>query len=153
MDGQKRESLSAAKALLAKVRTGTLSVIDPEAGGAYGALVNVAVAGQLTPVILVSTLSRHTQGILKNPLASLMVHGDLPQDGDPLTQLRATITGRFQKSDDGSVRAAYLTHHPYAAMYADFGDFSFWRMQPEKIFIVAGFGRVHSFDFADLLAA
>jgi heme iron utilization protein len=150
MDEQKSESLRATKALLAGVRTGTLSVSDPETGGAYGALVNVAVDGQFAPIVLVSSLSRHTQGLLKNPVASLMVHGELPKSSDPLTGLRTTVTGPFLKSKDAEIRAIFLARHPYAAMYADFGDFSFWQMQPEKIYIVAGFGRVYDFDFQAL---
>jgi len=64
-----------------------------------------------------------------------------------LTQLRATVTGTFQKSSEPNIRSAYLAHHPYAITYADFGDFSFWQMRPDKIYVVAGFGRVYSFDF------
>jgi heme iron utilization protein len=151
MDEQKRESLNSAKVLLASARTGTLSVIDPGTGGAYGALVNVAVDGQYSPIVLVSSLSRHTQGLLKNPAASVMVHAELPQEGDPLTQLRATVTGAFHRTEDADIRKAYLARHPYAESYADFGDFSFWRMAGEKVYVVAGFGRVYSFDFADIL--
>jgi heme iron utilization protein len=149
MDETKRESLVAAKAMLAAARTAALSVIDPETAGPFGALVNVAVDAELRPIILTSTLSRHTQGLLKDVRASIMVQGVIPEDRDPLTEMRLTVTGTFAASEGSDVRKCYLARHPYAELYVDFGDFGFWRMTPEKLYVVAGFGRVYSFDFDD----
>lgn len=150
MDETKRESLEAAKTILAAARTATLSVIDPETGGPFGALVNVAVDADLRPIVLTSTLSRHTQGLLKDARASIMVQGVAPEDRDPLTEMRLTVTGNFIASKDKAARACYLKRHPYAELYVDFGDFGFWQMLPEKLFVVAGFGKVYNFDFANL---
>ena len=153
MDDQKQLSLRQAKVMLAAARTATLSVIDPETGGPFGALVNVAVDATACPIVLTSTLSRHTQGLLKDARASIVVQGEIPLDRDPLTEMRMTITGTFAKSEDAEVRKTYLARHPYAALYADFGDFAFWHMTPAKLYVVAGFGRVYSYDFEALLAA
>jgi heme iron utilization protein len=150
MGETKRESLRAAKTMLQVARTATLSVIDPETGGPFGALINVAVDGDLRPIVLTSTLSRHTQGLLKDARGSIMVQGVIPEDRDPLAEMRLTVTGRFVASEAQSMRACYLERHPYAELYVDFGDFGFWHMVPEKLYVVAGFGRVYSFDFADL---
>jgi heme iron utilization protein len=151
MDETKRESLVAAKAMLVAARTATLSVIDPETAGPFGALVNVAVDDASCPIILTSTLSRHTQGLLKDARASIMVQGVIPEVQDPLTEMRLTVTGQFSPTKAADIRSRYLQRHPYAALYVDFGDFAFWQMAPDKLFIVAGFGRVYSFDFVDLL--
>ncbi len=150
MDETKRQSLVAAKAMLENARTATLSVIDPDSGGPFGALVNVAVDAALSPIILTSTLSRHTQGLLKDTRASIMVQGIIPPDRDPLTDMRLTLTGKFQAVDDSQCRACYLQRHPYAELYVDFGDFGFWQMVPEKLFVVAGFGRVYSFAMSEV---
>jgi heme iron utilization protein len=153
MDDQKQLSLHQAKVMLAAARTATLSVIDPDTGGPFGALVNVAVDAKSCPIVLTSTLSRHTQGLLKDSRASIMVQGEIPLDRDPLTEMRMTLTGTFARSDDSVVRKTYLARHPYAELYADFGDFAFWHMVPEKLYVVAGFGRVYSYDFEALLSA
>ncbi len=153
MDDQKQVSLGEAKVMLKAARTAALSVIDPETAGPFGALVNFAIDADMRPIILTSTLSRHTQGLLKDARASIMVQGEIPKDRDPLTEMRMTLTGTFTMSDDKSVRSTYLARHPYAELYADFGDFAFWHMAPEKLFVVAGFGRVYSYDFAALLSA
>ncbi len=152
MDDQKQVSLQQAKVMLGAARTAALSVLDPETGGPFGALVNVAVDDGMRPIILTSTLSRHTQGLLKDARASIMVQGDIPLDRDPLTEMRMTLTGQFEASEDAAVRETYLARHPYAELYADFGDFGFWHMVPDKLYVVAGFGRVYSFDFAAVTA-
>jgi heme iron utilization protein len=151
VDETKRESLVAAKTMLAAARTATLSVIDPETGGPFGALVNVAVDADMLPIVLTSTLSRHTQGLLKDGRASIMVQGVTPEDRDPLTEMRLTVTGTFLASEIADVRKCYLARHPYAELYADFGDFGFWHMVPEKLYVVAGFGRVYNFDFETVM--
>lgn len=152
MDETKRESLIAANTMLAAARTATLSVIDPETAGPFGALVNVAVDAALNPIILTSTLSRHTQGLMKDGRASIMVQGVIPEDRDPLTEMRLTVTGRFIATNDADQRSCYLQRHPYAELYVDFGDFGFWQMMPEKLYVVAGFGRVYSFEISDVRA-
>jgi len=153
MDDVKRASLQAAKAMLAAARTGTLSVVDPETGAPFGALVNVAVDENLNPIILTSTLSRHTQGLLKDARASVVVQGDIPLDKDPLTEMRLTITGRFIATQDHGTRTCYLKRHPYAELYVDFGDFGFWHMDTAKLYVVAGFGRVYNFDMVEVRAS
>lgn len=153
MDETKRESLLAAKAMLAGARTATLSVIDPETTGPFGALVNVAVDLCSRPIILTSTLSRHTQGLLKDARASIMVQGNIPDDRDPLMDMRLTLTGIFETDVKADSRTTYLQRHPYAELYADFGDFRFWRMVPSKFYVVAGFGRVYGYSYEELLGA
>jgi heme iron utilization protein len=152
MDDVKRNAAKEARAMLAVARTATVSVIDPETGAPFGALVNLALDADLNPIILTSTLSRHTQGLLKDPRASLVVQGVIPEDRDPLTEMRLTVTGAFMVSSDQMVRRHYLQRHPYAALYADFGDFSIWHMTPDKLYVVAGFGRVYNFAFSDIKA-
>jgi putative heme iron utilization protein len=79
-----------------------------------------------------------------------MVQGVIPEDRDPLTEMRLTVTGSFVRSENVEVRTRYLQRHPYAELYVDFGDFGFWHMQPEKLYVVAGFGRVYGFEFGEL---
>ncbi len=149
-DGQKVASLAEAREIWRAARTGTLSVLDFETGGPLGALVNVAVTQKFEPVILTSTLSRHTQCLDRDGRASVMVTGVLPAKGDPLTGFRATLTGTFSRSADRHVAATLLAVHPYAELYAGFGDFGFWLMSPARLYVVAGFGRVYNYDAAEL---
>jgi heme iron utilization protein len=149
---QKKASLGEARGVWRTVRTGTLSVLDFETGGPLGALVNVAVTDKFEPIILTSTLSRHTQCMDRDGRSSILVTGTPPSEGDPLTGFRATLTGTFTRSTDKEVAATYLSRHPYAELYAGFGDFGFWLMSPARLYVVAGFGRVFNCDAADLLS-
>ena len=150
MEDQKKTSLREAAALLRGAHTGTLSVLDADTGGPYGSLINVAVDEAARPLLLISELSRHTQALRKDPRASVMVHAELPKTADPLTEMRVTVTGHFEPVDGAAVKQRYLASHPYAEGYAGFRDFSFWRMSPQKLYVVAGFGRIFAYDFEEL---
>jgi putative heme iron utilization protein len=143
--GQKMTSLAQAKRAWNTARTGSLSVLDVDTGGPLGTLVNVAVTEAFEPIILTSQLSRHTRCLDADGRASIMVTETLPAEGDPLTGFRATLTGVLERNRDPAIRSLYLTHHPYAELYAGFADFGFWRMTPHKLYVVAGFGLV--FDY------
>ncbi|MDE2444679.1 MAG: pyridoxamine 5'-phosphate oxidase family protein [Alphaproteobacteria bacterium] len=136
-------------ALLRNTKTGALSVIDFETKDPFVALVNVACDQAGLPFFLFSKLARHTKSLLADRRASLLV-SDMPEQADALTGLRATFVGRMVRIEDSAMRHDYLIKHPYAETYIDFGDFSFWRMTPEKIFVVGGFGRIQSYDAAEI---
>ena len=140
------------KVTLARARTGTLSVIDFETGGPFGALVNVATNGVGHPLFLFSTLARHTKCLAADPRASLLV-SEMPSEGDPLVGFRATITGHATQVLGDHLRSHYLAKHPYAKTYIDFGDFSFWTLKPDKVFVVGGFGRIQAFDASEIFGA
>jgi putative heme iron utilization protein len=50
-----------------------------------------------------------------------------------------------------ALKARWLARHPYAALYADFGDFALWRVRPGGALLVGGFARASRLRLADLL--
>ena len=140
-----RRSFSAdeARNLLRRARTATLGTVNADDGIPYASLVNVATDVRGWPVILVSTLAWHTRNLLADARASLMV-AEVPPQGDALTGPRVTLMGRFAKVAPEAVSRRYLARHPAAELYAGFGDFAFWRMEPERAHAVAGFGRIET---------
>jgi heme iron utilization protein len=142
----KQAGLTEAREVLKQARTAALSVVDFDTGGPLGALVNIAFDDAFRPVILTSTLSRHTQCLDRDGRGSVLVTGALPQDGDALTGFRACVTGRFARNEDAALRTLFLQYHPYAELYAGFGDFGFWVMEPDRLYVVAGFGRVFNYE-------
>jgi heme iron utilization protein len=137
------------KASLGRAKTGTLSVIDFETSGPFGALVNVAADLSGMPLFLFSSLARHTKCLVADTRASLMI-SELPVEGDPLVGFRATITGHAERVMGDELRSLYLAKHTYAETYIDFGDFSFWTLKPEKVYVVGGFGRIQAFDAREI---
>jgi len=134
-----------ARLLLRRARTGTLASLNREDGIPYASLVNVATDVEGRPLILVSTLAWHTRNLSAEPRASVMV-AEPPAEGDALTGARVTVMGRFEKTGDPALRRRYLARHPEAAAYASFGDFAVWRLAPERVHAVAGFGRIETLD-------
>lgn len=129
--------------LLRRARTCSLSTLNRGDGTPYGSLANIAtdVAGR--PIVLISRLAWHTQNLAADSRASVLA-GEIPEKGDALVGPRVTVMGRFEQIEDANLRRRYLARHPQAAMYADFADFSFWRLAPESIHGVAGFGRIET---------
>lgn len=145
-----------AKNLIRTARFGALAVM--EAGTGHPLASRVAVATDLdgTPVILTSTLSGHTAAILETPACSLLV-GE-PGKGDPLAHPRVSLFCRARRIDRGGddherLRRRYLLRHPKAALYVDFGDFAFFRLELERASLNGGFGKAFELQSDDLLTA
>jgi len=139
----------AAKKLLREARSGALATLMQDSGDPYCSLVNVATTVGGAPVLLLSKLAVHTKNLLSDPRASLML--DERKEGDPLEGARVMLMGRCAKDEDPATRIAYLRRHPDAEMYANFSDFSFYRMEVGSAHLVAGFGRIVDLKPRDML--
>ena len=139
----------AAKKLLREGRSGALATLMPRSGDPYCSLVNVATAIDGAPLFLLSNLALHTKNILADARVSLML--DERKDGDPLEGARVMLMGSCAKTDL-AVAGAYLRRHLEAEMFANFGDFAFYRMEIGRAHLVAGFGRIVDVGPKDLLA-
>ena len=140
------DALAEAKRLLRSIRAGSLATLNGS-GHPFASLVTVATDHDGSPLFLVSQLSAHTRHLDKDPRASLLLAET--GEGDPLAHPRLTIVGLATKVTDAAaravVRARFLGRHPKAALYADFGDFSFWRLAMEQIHLNGGFARAARF--------
>jgi hypothetical protein len=131
------------KSLLRRRRQGALATLMAGTGDPYCSLVNVASYPDGSPVLLISRLAVHTRNILADPRVSLML--DERASGDPLEGARIMLAGRAEEvsqDDTAMARRRYLNAHPSAAEFADFKDFSFFRIRPAGAHLVAGFGRI-----------
>ena len=137
------ENAKSAREALENGRYGSLAVIDGETGGPYVSLVNYSCGVDGFPTFLFSGLARHTRCLLKDQRASLLV-AEIPNDGDALTGLRASFSGTMERVAAGGDKTLYVAKHPYAAGYAEFGDFSFWKLTPALVHLVGGFGRIET---------
>jgi len=132
-----------ARSLLRRSRQGALATLMPESGDPYCSLVNVASDFDGSPILLISQLAVHTKNIFGDGRVSLML--DERAAGDPLEGSRIMIAGRAEEAagDDATVlRRRYLNAHPSAEAFVDFKDFSFYRIVPSGLHLVAGFGRI-----------
>ncbi len=143
-----------AKRLLRATRAGALATLTA-AGDPFASLVTVATDPDGSPLILVSQLSAHTRHLGRDPRASLLLADT--GAGDPLRHARLTVTGQAAQVVEPAARAAakarFLARHPDAALYADFADFSFWRIAMEQVHLNGGFARAARFPAARILTA
>src|SRR5579863_3173843 len=132
-----------ARSLLRRSRQGALATLMAGSGDPYCSLVNVASHPDGSPILLISRLAVHTRNILGDPRISLML--DERAEGDPLEGARIMLAGRAEQAADaelGMLRRRYLNAHPSAEAFVNFGDFSFFRLRPSGLHLVAGFGRI-----------
>jgi hypothetical protein len=54
------------------------------------------------------------------------------------------MIGKIHELPDKDLTELYCRRHPPAERYARFADFSFWRMAPEKVHVIDGFGRIET---------
>jgi putative heme iron utilization protein len=134
-----------ARQLLRRARTGTLATLNQDGSGPYASLINLATDLAGRPVIFISTLAWHTRNLAQDSRASILA-AEPPAEGDALTGPRVTVMGRFERIEKQNIAERYAQHHPAARLYLDFPDFSFWRLNPEKIHAVAGFGRIETME-------
>ncbi len=127
-----------ARRLLRAARAGTLAT--SASGQPFASLVTPACDGDLSVLILISTLSDHTRHLREEPRCAIMVN-EPPTSANPQTAPRVTVTGLAEPEPDAAMKARWLAIHPYAAFYADFGDFSLWRIRPTGAQLVGGFAR------------
>ncbi|HEX2123649.1 MAG TPA: DUF2470 domain-containing protein [Thermoanaerobaculia bacterium] len=130
------------RTLLASERLGTLatqSVRHP--GWPFASVMPYALDENAAPLFLISAMAIHTQNLVADPRASLLVM----QSGagsDPLGSPRATLLGNAVRIPDvsDSLRGAYLERHPSARYWIDFSDFAFYRLDVTDVYFVGGFG-------------
>lgn len=138
---------AAARRMLRAARVGTLAT--QAEGQPFAGLVSPATAADLSPLLLLSDLSEHTKHLRRDPRCALLVAG-ASAEANPQTIPRVTFTATATIDDAPDLRARYLAVHPYAALYAGFGDFHLWRLEPAHGFYVGGFARARTLRWADV---
>ena len=141
-----------AGSLLRCERYAALGALEPGTGVPLVSRVAVATSVDGSPIFLISQLSAHFGALEADPRCSLLL--GTPGKGDPLAHPRMTLVGRAVKTEGeerARLRARFLARHPKSALYADFGDFAFWRVEMERASLNGGFGKAFELGLDDLL--
>jgi putative heme iron utilization protein len=152
VDGPKLRPGDAARGLIRAADRAVLSTSlarDGLAGWPYGSLVLVATDHDLSPLLLISDLADHTRNIAQDPRVSLLFDATAGAT-DPLAAARLSLLGRIARDDRPGPLARFLARHPSAETYAGFGDFHLYRVAIAAAHLVAGFGRIHWLDAAEI---
>src|SRR5579863_8994736 len=132
-----------ARRLMRLARTAALATLDAPGGAPLTTLVGVASDWDGSPLMLMSTLSRHTRNLARDPRVSLLLTGGGAR-GDPLNHPRLTLGGVIEGYPEARAKVRYLQRNPKAALYAGFADFALYRLRIEDVHFNGGFGRAAS---------
>ena len=121
-------------------------------GAPYASLVVLAADLDGSPILLLSDLAQATRNLKAEPRGSILVSA-AESGREPLDSPRLTLLGRIEPTSEPRHRRRYLARQPQSALYADFGDFHFYRMALERAHYVGGFGKIAWLEARDLLTA
>jgi len=132
-----------ARTLVYLGRIGSLSTVSrKQPGFPFGSVMPYGLDGQGRPIFLISTMAMHTQNLLADQRASLLVT-QADGDGDPLGAARVTLVGNvltIPQPEIADARKLYLERYANSKYWVDFDDFSFYRMDVVDVYYVGGFG-------------
>jgi putative heme iron utilization protein len=131
-----------ARTLLDRERIGTLATNSQHHPGyPFASVMPYALGAHGAPLFLISSMAIHTQNLVADARASLLVMQS-GGDSDPLGLQRVTLIGNARRLIDVSEaqRAAYLEQHPSSKQWISFSDFSFFELEVRQVYCVGGFG-------------
>lgn len=122
----------------------TTSVMDGVEGSPFGSYVDYILDENGCPVLLLSDQSIHTQNIKQNPSVSLFCQLPRSHTSQAAAALsRVTLMGTVvsvPEEELSALKLAFTLVHQYAEQIADSPKFSFYRVNPRKIYFSGGFG-------------
>jgi heme iron utilization protein len=137
------DNACAARQLLRAHRYGALCTLSKKFEGyPFGSITPYLTDHDGSLLILISTLAEHTKNILHDPRVSLITHNqDSP---DIQTQGRVTVVGiAHPVTEREQAGKRYLRYFPEANGYFGMHDFSFYRIVPQSLRYIGGFGKIH----------
>jgi putative heme iron utilization protein len=129
-----------AKLLLRTARTAALATLDSVSGAPLTTLVATGSDYDGAPLLLLSTLARHTKNLAADARASLLLTSPAGR-GDPLNRPRLSLGGRLVAYLSPSAKARFIARNPKSKLYAAFADFSIFRMEISDVHFNGGFAR------------
>uniref|UniRef100_A0A6U4F2Y4 DUF2470 domain-containing protein n=1 Tax=Phaeomonas parva TaxID=124430 RepID=A0A6U4F2Y4_9STRA len=136
-----------ARSVTQAAKSGTLCTISQGEleGMPFGSYVDYVLDNDGHPVLLLNEQSMHTRNMLADGRVSMLVQlkstrREIPAAAQP----RCTVAGRIAKVDDKEEilqnRVTYSLAHSYAEQVIESPSFSFYKIIPERVYYVGGFG-------------
>jgi putative heme iron utilization protein len=133
---------AAAAALVRDAQRGILSTLIPDGGFPYGSLVELLPTPEGDVVMFLSRLAEHQRYLEMDPRASIAIAPHVFEE-HAMAKPRVTLVGYVERAADRAALAPiYVRRHPDATAYIGFADFIFYRLRPERVRYIAGFGQM-----------
>ncbi|PPR43339.1 MAG: hypothetical protein CFH30_00233 [Alphaproteobacteria bacterium MarineAlpha8_Bin1] len=121
----------------------------------------------LSPILLLSDLSEHTQNLKFKKLCSLMICEEQKmyeffpkflynkklsyEYEDPMSRPRITLIGELSVTNNKRHLERFLARHPTSTFYSSFSDMNFYIMKIKSAHLVGGFAQVKWFDANEII--
>lgn len=137
------DNAHAARQMLRAHRYGSLCTLSKKFDGhPFGSITPYLTDHDGSLLILISDLAEHTKNIRNDPRVSLITHNQ--EDAHIQTQGRVTVVGNAAHvSERDGAGKRYLRYFPEAQTYFAMHDFQFYRIVPQAIRYIGGFGDIH----------
>lgn len=131
----------AARCLLRAHRYGALSTLSVKFDGhPFGSIAPYLTDHDGSVLLFLSSLAEHSKNLMHDPRISLITHDQ--NDARIQTQGRITLLGEAHPLEGRERHAArWLRHFPENEPLFALGDFGFYRITPQAVRHVAGFGQ------------
>lgn len=110
----------------------------------YGSTAPYVLNDKGEPVFFLSDMAQHTKNIKWDENGSLTVYKE--DANDAFNSPRITVMGKLKKlthDERKQIQDQYLKKYPEAKAFIDFGDFNFYKLEPERIHYIGGFGDIN----------
>jgi heme iron utilization protein len=132
-----------ARQMLRTHRCGALCTLSKRFNGhPFASLTPYLVDHDGSMLILISALAEHTKNIRHDPRVSLITYNN--DDLNIQSQARTTVVGEARpEMDKQQIAARYLRYFPESQSPVAMSDFSFYRILPQTLRYIGGFGKIH----------
>ena len=152
------EQLASLRAFIRKHRQATLAVVA--AGEPHTAMVSYVEEADCAAVLIhLSSLSAHKRILQANPVCSLLICEPDQGTGEVMALARAALQAtavQIERGGDEYERAKqrFLQKLPSAEIMFALPDFDLFRVRPQRVRFIAGFGRAFEIgDWEELVSA
>lgn len=157
-NSEKKECALAAQSLLRRCHKAALGTLLAD-GSPLVTLVALAISKEGIPLLLLSRLATHTQNIMRDPRASLLLEENSGTSGtsgtgDPMTGARLSLSGRIVAVEGPALSIAkksFVARHPDSEPYDTELDFNYYHFEIKQGRFNQGFGRFRKLGPNDLL--
>lgn len=143
-----------ARWLLQQELQGVLSTLSQKHPGfPYGSVVPFCLDTTAAPILLISDLAQHTHNLRAHPQVSLTVtQASSAEKRQASARLCLLAEAQFLVPQEAALLSTrYARYLPEAPDPRFFADFHFVRLDPRRMHLVAGFGKIHWLEGHELL--
>ncbi len=133
-----------ARALLLNCYDGVLSTQSKAMPGyPFGSVVPFCLDRAGCPIILIADIAQHTRNVVADRRVSLIVFDRRAHDLQANGRLTLLADATVIDADDTDTPARYYRFFPGARDYHLTHGFQFWRLSPQRLRFIGGFGAIH----------